>query len=38
MTVAFEDIWVSSYFDGTITRIDPTNGKVVAEITTEQGP
>ena len=38
MTFAFDDIWVSSYFDGTITRIDPVNGKVVAEITTEQGP
>ena len=38
VTSAFDDIWVSSYFDGTITRIDPANGKVLAEITTEQGP
>ena len=38
VTFAFHDIWVSSYFGGTITRIDPASGKVVAEITTEQGP
>ena len=38
MTIAFDDVWVSSYFDGTITRIDPDTEKVVAEITTEQGP
>jgi DNA-binding beta-propeller fold protein YncE len=38
VTAAFDSVWVSSYFDGTITRIDPETDKAVAEITTDQGP
>lgn len=26
-TFAFDDVWVSSYFDGTVTRIDPDTEK-----------
>jgi virginiamycin B lyase len=38
VTFALDDVWVSSYFDGSITRIDPETEEVVATVETPVAP
>lgn len=37
MTAAFGDVWVSNYFDTSVSRIDPARGKVISTIEVELG-
>jgi virginiamycin B lyase len=38
VAVGFGDVWVASSIDGTVTRIDPQTGEVVATIEVDGEP